>query len=134
MEIERLFELAMKDIEIQGKLKSDRIFDKLQEFKDHQRDVEQTLDMIKLKVQSETKQKFVKNYLGMVKDAEAQLSKDMRVEGAFESSVVDLRIKAPFFNDIISQKDHKGQLMSVSMNAARNHFGSRHQSVNLSQK
>jgi hypothetical protein len=37
----------------------------------------------------------------------------MRVTTNFEENVLDLRVKAPFFNYVISQRDHKGQLMSV---------------------
>jgi hypothetical protein len=33
--------------------------------------------------------------------------------------VLDLRVKAPFFNYVISQRNHKGDLMSVSMSLMR---------------
>jgi hypothetical protein len=39
----------------------------------------------------------------------------MRVTTNFEENVLDLRVKAPFFNYVISQRDHKGQLMSIGM-------------------
>lgn len=127
MEIERLYERAMKDLEIQIKVKNETIQDKIQEIKDKRKEVEQTIDMIKLKIRGESKQKFVKNYLNMIKEGEKLLKNDIKLEGNFEQTVLDLRIKAPFFNYMISQKNHKGELMSVSMRT----FQQRHNSQDV---
>jgi hypothetical protein len=50
MEIERLFEIAMKDIEIQSKTKSDLIREKASLYDEHRRCTEQALDMIGLRI------------------------------------------------------------------------------------
>ena len=41
------------------------------------------------------------------------LERDIRVTENFEEQVVDLRVKAPFFNYVISHKDHKGELVAM---------------------
>jgi hypothetical protein len=85
MEIERLYEMAMRDIVIQVKLKSDQLYDRAQEFKEHQRELEQVIDMIKLRIKSQSQQKFVKEYMGTMKEAEKALEKRVRpVEHGFE--------------------------------------------------
>ena len=105
----------MKDIEIQFKLKQDKIRDKLDEYRQHNRDADQALDMISFRIKGQSMQKFVKDYMSTLKEAEGVLKKKIRIDSHFESSVLDLRVKAPFFNYVIGQRNHKGDLMSVSM-------------------
>lgn len=40
----------MRDIDLQTKLKGDQISDKMQQIKEHSDEVEQTIDMIKLRI------------------------------------------------------------------------------------
>ncbi len=101
MEIERLYELAIKDIDIQVKLKSDRIRDKAREFKEYCTDIEKAVERVKKKIRTQSKQKFVKEYLAMVKEGEQMLQRNIDIDSKFEEGVVDLRIKAPFFNYVI---------------------------------
>eukprot|EP00347_Sterkiella_histriomuscorum_P020474 403337666 len=120
LEIEKLYESAMRDIDLQSKLKGDQIVDKMQQIQDHQNQVEQTIDMIKLRIKGQSQQKFVLNYLNTIKEGEAVLSKNVKIDGQFEQMVTELKIKAPFFNYFISQKNHKGELVTLSMNLIRN--------------
>ena len=115
MEIERLFEIAMKDIEIQSKTKSDLIREKASLYDEHRRCTEQVLDMIGLRIKKQPMQKFVQDYVSTMKEGEEVLNKDLRVTSNFEENVLDLRVKAPFFNYVISQRDHKGELMGVGL-------------------
>ena len=115
MEIERLFEIAMKDIEIQSKTKSDLIREKASSYDEHRRCTEQALDMIGLRIKKQPMQKFVQDYVSTMKEGEEVLNKDLRVTSNFEENVLDLRVKAPFFNYVISQRDHKGELMGVGL-------------------
>lgn len=71
--------------------------------------------MISLRIKGQSMQKFVKDYLSTIKEAESVLKKKIRIDSSFESAVLDLRVKAPFFNYVIGQRNHKGELMSVSM-------------------
>lgn len=119
MEIERLFEIAMKDIEIQAKTKADQIREKAAQYDEHRRCTEQALDMIGLRIKKQPMQKFVQDYMSTMKEGEEILNKDLRVTTNFEENVLDLRVKAPFFNYVISQRDHKGELMGVGMIAQR---------------
>jgi hypothetical protein len=75
--------------------------------------------MIKLRIKGSNQQKFVLNYLNTVKEGENVLNKDMRIDYNFEQIVTELKIKAPFFNYVISQKNHRGDLVTVSMNLMR---------------
>jgi hypothetical protein len=77
LEIERLYSLAMKDIEIQVKVKGDLINERLSAVAKQQEKVVQAVDMIKLKIKTAGKQKFVKNYLSMSKEAEELLSRQV---------------------------------------------------------
>ena len=52
-------------------------------------------------------QKFVKDYMSTLKDVEGVLKKKIRIDSHFENSVLDLRVKAPFFNYMIGQRNHK---------------------------
>lgn len=115
MEIERLFEIAIKDIEIQSKTKGDQIREKAQQYDEHRRCTEQTLDMIGLRIKKQPMQKFVQDYVSTMQEGEEVLNKDLRVTSNFEENVLDLRVKAPFFNYVISQRDHKGELMGVGL-------------------
>ena len=105
----------MKDIEIQFKVKQDKIRGKLDEYQQHNREADQALDMISLRIKGQSMQKFVKDYMSTLKEAEGVLKKKIRIDSHFEASVLDLRVKAPFFNYMIGQRNHKGELMSVSM-------------------
>lgn len=103
MEIERLFELAVKDIGLQVKIREDKIEERRQEIEERQLELDRCAEMVKMKVRSEPQQRFVKNYLQMIKEGEAVLKRQVRrIDHEFESSVLDLRIKAPFFNYVIS--------------------------------
>lgn len=51
-----------------------------------------------------------------LKEVESVLKTKVRIDPVFESSVLDLRVKAPFFNYFIGQRNHKGELMSVGTN------------------
>jgi hypothetical protein len=53
--------------------------------------------------------------MNTLKEAEGVLKKKIRIDSHFENSVLDLRVKAPFFNYMIGQRNHKGEIMSVSM-------------------
>jgi len=105
----------MKDIEIQFKVKQDKIRGKLDEYRQHARDADQALDIISLRIKGQSMQKFVKDYMSTLKEAEGVLKKKIRIDSHFENSVLDLRVKAPFFNYMIGQRNHKGEIMSVSM-------------------
>ena len=63
-----------------------------------------------------------------MKEGEQILQMDLRIGSTFEKSVLDLRVKAPFFNDVISQ--HKGE--SVSMNTMKTISSQRPQSYDRS--
>jgi hypothetical protein len=115
LELERLYDSAMKDIEIQFKLKQDKIRGKLDDYRQHSRDADQALDLISLRIKGQSMQKFVKDYMSTLKDVEGVLKKKIRIDSHFENSVLDLRVKAPFFNYMIGQRNHKGEVMSVSM-------------------
>ncbi len=67
----------MKDIEIQVKVKGDLINERLSAVTKQQEKVAQAVDMIKLKIKTAGKQKFVKNYLSMSKEAEELLSRQV---------------------------------------------------------
>ena len=75
--------------------------------------------MLKLRVKASSQKKFVQNYMGIVKEVEKVLDSEVRVDSTFETMVVELKIKAPFFNYVLSQKNHRGELVSVSMNLMR---------------
>lgn len=60
----------------------------------------------------------MQNYLSMMKEGETVL--DKKVDLNFDKIAGELKIKAPFFNYIISQKNHKGELISVSMSIMKN--------------
>jgi hypothetical protein len=47
-------------------------------------------------------QKFVQDYVSTMNEGEEILNKDLRVTSNFEENVLDLRVKAPFFNYVIS--------------------------------
>jgi hypothetical protein len=79
------------------------------------------IEMVKLKIKTATKQKFVKGYLAMIKEGEELMTKQVAgIDTYFEQEVVDLRVKAPFFNYVVSQRNHRGELMSVSFKAMKN--------------
>jgi hypothetical protein len=59
------------------------------------------LDLISLRIKGQSMQKFVKDYMSTLKEAEAVLKKKVRIDSNFEQSVLDLRVKAPFFNYVI---------------------------------
>jgi len=46
-------------------------------------------------------QKFVKEYTDIMKEADTVLKKKVRIDSTFENAVLDLRVKAPFFNYVI---------------------------------
>jgi hypothetical protein len=69
--------------------------------------------MIGLRIKKQPMQKFVQDYMETMKEGEVVMDKDIRVTTNFEEQVVDLRVKAPFFNYIISHKNHKGELIGV---------------------
>lgn len=58
--------------------------------------------MIGLRIKKQPMQKFVQDYMSIMKEGEEVLSKDLRVTTNFEENVLDLRVKAPFFNYLIS--------------------------------
>ena len=59
----------------------------------------------------------------MVREGERVMEQEVSgFDKNFAETVVDLRVKAPFFNYVLSQKDHRGELMSVSFNAMRSTF------------
>ncbi len=115
MEIERVYAIAMKDIELQVKLKGDKIEDRRHEYEERTRECKRVQEMIRLKVKGQSMQRFVKDYLETIKEGEDVLKKDVKFDNKFEQMVLDLRVKAPFFNYVIGQRNHKGELMSVSM-------------------
>lgn len=47
-------------------------------------------------------QKFVQNYLTTMKEGEQVMKTDFKIDAQFEQMVLDLKIKAPFFNYVIS--------------------------------
>lgn len=120
LEIERLYEIAMKDIDIQVKLKSDKIEDRMHEYREIMRECDQAKDMITLKVKGQSMQKFVKEYLQTVKEGENVLKREVKVDPQFEQTVLDIRVKAPYFNYVIGQRNHRGEVMSVGMMMASN--------------
>ena len=81
--------------------------------------------MIVLRIKGESQSKFVQNYLNTVKDAEAALNKNLSINPAFESMITQLSIKAPFFNYYISQRNHKGELISLDHSVVGSRPGSR---------
>jgi hypothetical protein len=100
-----LASLALKDVDIQSKVKADQLSERIQEARDQAREVALVIEMLQIRVEGASKQKFVKHYLAMMKEAEAALERRVRaVEDSFEKGVVDMRIKAPFFNYVLSQQ------------------------------
>ena len=59
------------------------------------------MDMIQLKIRSENQQRFVSNYPNTVKEVETILQTNLRVDQYFDDMVVQLKLKAPFFNYIL---------------------------------
>jgi hypothetical protein len=80
LEIERLYDSALKDIEIQFKVKSDQIRDKLDIYIDHDREAEQAVDMISLRIKGQSMQKFVKEYMQTMKEGETVLKKKLKID------------------------------------------------------
>lgn len=116
--------MALRDINIQAQLKGDLLAERLADVRDHMSALGQVIDMIQLKIKSESKQRFVKNYLGIISEGENVLKRE--VPGSCDEAAADLRIKAPFFNYVISQRNHRGELMTLSVNAMRSFQERRH--------
>lgn len=93
----------MRDIDIQAKTKGDLIRDKVADYAEQRRQTEQALDMIGLRIKKQPMQKFVQDYMSIMREGEEVLSKEMAgVSSRFEENVLDIRVKAPFFNYVIS--------------------------------
>lgn len=58
--------------------------------------------MIGLRIKKQPMQKFVQDYVSTMQEGEEILNKDLTVTSNFEENVLDLRVKAPFFNYVIS--------------------------------
>lgn len=84
------------------KLKNDKIVDKFVVIEDYQQEIEQTIDMLKLRIKNDSEQKFVKNYMNTIKEGEQVLNRDIEVDRHFEQMILSLKIQAPFFNYYIS--------------------------------
>lgn len=64
------------------------------DIKSYQDEVEQAMDMIKLRIKNDSQSKFVQNYLNTIKEGEAVINKaaiDL-VDSNFEHMVVSLKI------------------------------------------
>lgn len=53
-ELERLYEKAMKDVDIQVKVKQDKLDDKIAEVRDFLAEIDQTVDMLKLRIKNQS--------------------------------------------------------------------------------
>jgi hypothetical protein len=87
----------------------------MNECRERMRENGQAREMVGLKIKKQSMQRFVKEFLQTIKEAELVMEKEVKVDGKFEQMVLDLRIKQPYFNYVIGQRNHRGELMSVGM-------------------
>lgn len=60
----------------------------MQEVKDYGIEIEQTIDMIKLRIRGESQSKFVQNYVNTVKEGENIMNKNLKIDSYFENMVL----------------------------------------------